>query len=114
MKIKRKDVRLSDFYYSKSDIEELYSRGLINIRDYSEIKIIHSKGGNAYLNGVLIDHYYLDHIYSFGNTYFYAKRNDSIVVCDIYCGKDGIIYSGGIRIYGLDILDRHSKLKCIL
>ncbi len=114
MKIRKKDVRLSDFYYSKSEIKELYSRGLINIRDYSEIKIIHSKGGNAYLNGVLIDYYYLDHTYSFGNTYFYAKKNDSIVVCCVYCRTDGIIDSKCLRIYGLNVLDRHNKLKYVL
>lgn len=114
MKIRKKDVRLSDSYYSKSEIKELYSRGLINIRDYSEIKIIHSKGGNAYLNGVLIDYYYLDHTYSFGNTFFYAKKNNSIVVCNVYCRTDGIIDSKCLRIYGLNILDRHNKLKCIL
>lgn len=113
MKIK-KNIRLSDSYYSKSEIEELYLKGLIDVRDYSEIENIDIKNKEAYLNGVLIDHYYLDHKYSIGNVYFYAKHNDNIVVCDVYCRIDGPIDFDSLYIYRLDILDKYSKLKYLL
>lgn len=113
MKIK-KNIRLSDSYYSKSEIEELYSKGLIDIRDYSEIENIDIKNKEAYLNGVLIDHCYYGQKYSFGSTYFYAKKDDNIVVCDVYCGIEGQTGFDSLYIYRLDILDKYSKLKYLL
>lgn len=113
MKIKNK-VKISSCYYNNNEIKELFLQGKINLRDYSDIEGIEARNGKAYLNGVLIDYYYLDHTYSFGNTYFYAKKNDSIVVCCVYCRTDGIIDSKCLRIYGLNVLDRHNKLKYVL
>lgn len=113
MKIK-KNVRLSNSYYSKSEIQELYSKGLIDIRDYSDIEKIDTKNKEAYLNGVLIDYCYYGQKYSFGSTYFYAKKDDNIVVCDVYCRIDGPIDLDSLYIYRLDILDKYSKLKYLL
>lgn len=113
MKIRNR-ISLSSSHYTKEEIIDLYSKGLIDIRDYSEVENIDIKGKEAYLNGVLIDHYYLDHKYSIGNVYFYAKHNDNIVVCDVYCRIDGPIDFDSLYIYRLDILDKYSKLKYLL
>lgn len=113
MKIRNR-ISLSSSHYTKEEIIDLYSKGLIDICDYLEIKNIEIKNKEAYLNGVLIDHYYLDHKYSIGNVYFYAKHNDNIVVCDVYCRIDGPIDFDSLYIYRLDILDKYSKLKYLL
>lgn len=113
MKIRNR-ISLSSSHYTKEEIIDLYSKGLIDIRDYSEVENIDIKGKEAYLNGVLIDHYYLDHKYSIGNVYFYAKHNDNIVVCNVYCRIDGPIDFDSLYIYRLDILDKYSKLKYLL
>lgn len=113
MKIK-KNVRLSDSYYNKIEIQELYSKGMIDIRDYLDIKDIRIECAEAYLNEKLIDHCYLDQKYSLGDTYFYAKHNNDIVVCNIYCGVEGAFGFSIIYIYQLNILDKYSKLKYLL
>lgn len=113
MKIK-KNVRLSDSYYSKSEIEELYSKGLIDICNYSEVKNIDVKDKEAYLNEALIDYFYYGRKYSLGNTCFYAKKDNNIIVCDVYCEIDGQICFDSICIYELDVLDKYSKLKYLL
>lgn len=113
MKIRNR-ISLSSSHYTKEEIIDLYSKGLIDICDYLEIKNIEIRNRSAYLDGELIDHYYLDHKYSIGNVYFYAKHNDNIVVCDVYCRIDGPIDFDSLYIYRLDILDKYSKLKYLL
>lgn len=73
MKIRNR-ISLSSSHYTKEEIIDLYSKGLIDIRDYSEVENIDIKNNEAYLNGVLIDHCYYGQKYSLGSTYFYAKK----------------------------------------
>lgn len=113
MKIRNR-ISLSSSHYTKEEIIDLYSKGLIDICDYLEIKNIEIRNRSAYLDGELIDYYYSKHRFFDKATYFYAKHNDNIVVCDVYCRIDGPIDFDSLYIYRLDILDKYSKLKYLL
>lgn len=113
MKIRNR-ISLSSSHYTKEEIIDLYSKGLIDICDYLEIKNIEIRNRSAYLDGELIDYYYSKHRFFDKATYFYAKHKGEIVICNIYCGIDGLIDFDSLYIYRLDILDKYSKLKYLL
>lgn len=113
MKIRNR-ISLSSSHYTKEEIIDLYSKGLIDICDYLEIKNIEIRNRSAYLDGELIDYYYSKHRFFDKATYFYAKHKGEIVICNIYCGIDETLNSNSLCIYQLDIIKNYHKFKCLL
>lgn len=113
MKIKNK-VKISSCYYNNNEIKELFLQRKINLRDYSDIEGIEARDGKTYLNGDLIDFYYLCILRDVQSAYFYAKDDNNLVLCAVFCGFDKFIPVEDIRVFEFDFFDDNHKFKCLL